>query len=793
VNVEEIEEESNAASTTAEETLIEEEVKSKDIIATLLVEKEISEEEVSEILYVEDDAPLRKRREAEEDITNNYTLEIDKLFEPLAFESSPQSHYHPTPYPLIDLSFPPPSVSTSPIIPPSHIDIISPSSPTLLSKHLPTCVPSLIAPFPSLLISPSPSPVPTSYMPPLPQLPTISLSSFPERDSKKRPTTWIDEKVYKVYKEEKDEKVYKEEKEEKDEKDEKAYKEEKGEKDEKAYKEEKDEKDEKVYKEEKEEPKRVTKIGKSYLGKKEDQICAAHKLFRSAKLQRKKMGIRKEYIPDCAEGLEPIDANKVAFRRIRHDMLFNSMKLLKESYLSFRSMLDAIPRSNSEVIALVAHVFRLDLSLADDPISEYNLIRVSPYSYFPIDKQLLSRFESPNLEVDGLYLDKRFNPELPINYYDKEMLTQLLKMEGIAVHNPISPYMSSDSSSAINDDNLPDVTVLGREEDMFTALQNLYLIDTFHHGKSYQMINNETIVNLTEISDLDYDDVVLYGVRGQPMRAYTYEELLETFEYNENLTDPADNKKMFSDDDANKLINLCNRLVEKGDNAQRALNRNQNNKYSHRQSREARRGNSVGGGAAAIGRGEVGRNLRDCIEKIQLFQRELGPSWRKLFDAYQNGGPELKSMIVPTIESIRDMAMTMRGWNGEGPYPVKKAPVLDSATVDFHSNRTIGLVELWCQRLDDVTTGTTWSGLGNSIMLLPLFEFKEGKYIKLRRTEHGTTIKGRIHLVKGGSSVDATASCIRLSSNLFGATSHRYMVLLGIDPGFDVKELIFVS
>ena len=55
--------------------------------------------------------------------------------------------------------------------------------------------------------------------------------------------------------------------------------------------------------------------------------------------------------------------------------------------------------------------------------------------------------------------------------------------------------------------------------------------------------------------------------------------------------------------------------------------------------------------------------------------------------------------------------------------------------------------------------------------------------------EDGLTIGQRLDIVKMGNTSNRVSACIRLTSNCFGASIHRYMELLHIDPKFDIRDL----
>ena len=76
-------------------------------------------------------------------------------------------------------------------------------------------------------------------------------------------------------------------------------------------------------------------------------------------------------------------------------------------------------------------------------------------------------------------------------------------------------------------------------------------------------------------------------------------------------------------------------------------------------------------------------------------------------------------------------------------------------------------------------------------MNLPLMEYNRysNSFNCTNLIEEGLTIKERLRIVRGGEDYKDMSSCIRLSSNIFCATSYFYMVLIGFHLPFSIKEV----
>ena len=105
------------------------------------------------------------------------------------------------------------------------------------------------------------------------------------------------------------------------------------------------------------------------------------------------------------------------------------------------------------------------------------------------------------------------------------------------------------------------ISLIGREgiyttDDYYTTLQTAYLSETFLHGKNdVSKIKNEYNTFLEKINDLDYDQIVTFGIRYSDFNAYTYSELTDTFSNYKRFIDPITNS-IFSDECIEKLYLL---------------------------------------------------------------------------------------------------------------------------------------------------------------------------------------------------------------------------------------------
>lgn len=181
---------------------------------------------------------------------------------------------------------------------------------------------------------------------------------------------------------------------------------------------------------------------------------------------------------------------------------------------------------------------------------------------------------------------------------------------------------------------------------------------------------------------------------------------------------------------------------------------------------------------------KIRQNLALEIGYIQTISREIGKETREFQLIYERSSKDIKDKIISMLWDFHTVAMNMRGWLGVGPYPIKYAPVDKQGIVDIRVSESISKFEISCQKLGSI---------GDQFLRLPIFKYKNEIYSKSRDTNDGYTILDRLNIVKYGDDTDDVASCIRITSNWFSSSIHRYMTILEINPGFDIKALASIS
>lgn len=429
------------------------------------------------------------------------------------------------------------------------------------------------------------------------------------------------------------------------------------------------------------------------------------------------------------------------------DSPYNSSNLNCTTYdsedISYDSLVDVaneirtddikfLPTNNTEAIVMAAIHYKIDITEVDEPIREYKEILRTPY--FPKDTLLAKRLRLAHLHPDNLenpYLNKIFNPHLPPELYDMEDLKNMCKDEGYTIGN------------------------LYFDESPYTTLQMAYLLPTFLHGKQGNIINEETI-SLEEVADLRYDEIVIYGVRGSDMKAYTYGELSHCFHINKRFVDPQDDTHEFTDESIAKLLILSLKDQRYAETYQMLMER---------------------------------LELARIIESVKLYIETKQHLVKELLDRYDTLSPEDKQRVIHVFTLLMEAAMYMRNWSGEGDYPLHSSDTLveNQIEVDLRVTQSILIFEQEIENLN------TLDQLGILIKDLPLMlHTYNNEFVASSSEDDGLTIGDRIFILKGGEDA-SIQSCIRLSSNKFCATAYYYLRLLGQNLPFSMEEVSYIS
>lgn len=286
---------------------------------------------------------------------------------------------------------------------------------------------------------------------------------------------------------------------------------------------------------------------------------------------------------------------------------------------------------------------------------------------------------------------------------------------------------------------------LARDSPYF-CLQNAYLTNTFYHGKFINAVNTETTIYNEDIDELTNDEVLCFGMKGEYLVATTYKEICDSLKFYKNFQIPfRPFTGSFSDMSLRKLKNLCYRFSS-GESEEISIQK---------------------------------KELLDAINIAELYTDEKWESIKSFFHLYESVDVEDQKEIYKSLICLLHLTMYMRGWVGMGVYPVKKALVEDQIMVDLKTTEAIA--EFAKTKYYPV------------IRDLPLLYYKDGEFYVNSDEDIGLTIGERLDIVIDGESHENYDSCIRLSSNFFAASVYKFMIVLGLNPQFDIRDLRDIS
>lgn len=399
---------------------------------------------------------------------------------------------------------------------------------------------------------------------------------------------------------------------------------------------------------------------------------------------------------------------------------YNIADLYPKDIVEYQSLVEALtdlgtvklgritPRTNNEAVVLAAVNFQIDISNCKVPFKEYLAIQSNPENFILEDKNW-------NKNKDLFDLSKNFNINLPFQLYRENDLRQMAKLEGIS-----------------ESDLIP--------ETCYTELQTRYLSNNFYHGYRPEISNAKTPIYDDLVTDIEYSDLISYGLLEQKLTAYTWTEIYDNFKHYRQFNG-ADGQPF---ENVNKLKNL----------------------------------------ALLCGK----NNVFQIISDIEFEKECIDEKVKLLKQCYLKSKMEI---IPETVKLLFDSGMYMRGWNGIDDYPVERAPQEDSIMIDLKLKNIFIQIDNAMEELQKIIIDNV--NMKDLFLELPLIRFIGGEFQASNDTHEMLTLFDRIDLVKKGESASNMASCIRLSSNWIVASGYYYLKGLGLTPNFNINCLAHIS
>lgn len=288
----------------------------------------------------------------------------------------------------------------------------------------------------------------------------------------------------------------------------------------------------------------------------------------------------------------------------------------------------------------------------------------------------------------------------------------------------------------------------------YEILQELHLQENFYLGWHPNIINFETPIELEPIEEIPSEEIICFGTRQDGMKATSWSELYDLFKNTNLFLNPFEKNKLFSISQIERLVKLGNWIFDCPFEYKYLFIYNPNTK-------------------------EQIRKCVDLISHMIIMQKEdfrKLKEWKIMFD---NLNEKNKNIIKKGIRKLFELTMKMRGWKEYEHYPITITPPYSNEEIEKRTLEAIIELDECNQESNDF------------IYSLPLIIWKN-EFIQSMIEEQGITIGDRIKIVKKGES-EGVSSCIRLTSNVLGATYCFYSKLFGLKEEFDIKDLIYIQ
>ena len=390
------------------------------------------------------------------------------------------------------------------------------------------------------------------------------------------------------------------------------------------------------------------------------------------------------------------------------------------------------PKNGSEAVVLAAIRFKMDISDVKYPIIEYKALK--RVNYYPVDARLGERLRKANKDpyiFCNPRLDQMFNPKLPMGFYSREDISKFCKNQGVSIEERF---------------------LLDNVEDKYITLRESYLLCNFYQGRQEDIVSNTTFYE-EEVEDLSLDTILCFGVYGEKLKVYTYQILNDIFVKAGNFRDIATNGN-YENYIVNKLEKLATRSKQPGETEE---------DYNMR------------------------LELHTTIKNTRLLLNSLNELTETFKIGFELAKEDVQNQVVESLKKLMDVAMYMRGWKGEGPYPLKSSDTSiteeERPMADLRVTQSIITFENENDMIKDNIL---------NVMSLPLMFYRNHKFVPSSEIKDGFTIYDRIAIVREGEK-GTIKSCIRMTSNSLAASAYYYLTLIGQKPTFSIDKLMYIS
>ena len=257
-------------------------------------------------------------------------------------------------------------------------------------------------------------------------------------------------------------------------------------------------------------------------------------------------------------------------------------------------------------------------------------------------------------------------------------------------------------------------------EDAYSLLQTSCFSDTFHTGIFYN-VKNKITLEYEDVNELPVNVIVFFGNAWNSVYVFRIRELDKHFRKERCFKNPVDGS-LFSILAVRKLKNIC------------ALTFPQDMEAAYNER----------------------RSLIGTIDFIEVYTAGNMQKLKELYEIYETSDDQ--EAVRNVVTSLVELGMYMRGWEGEGEYPIEMCIVHNQINTDLFVTTAIREFEFGCAELGLI---------GDLIRNLPLLRYIRGNFISSNNDQEGKTIQERLNIVKAGENASAVFSCIRLTFHIY--------------------------
>lgn len=176
-----------------------------------------------------------------------------------------------------------------------------------------------------------------------------------------------------------------------------------------------------------------------------------------------------------------------------------------------------------------------------------------------------------------------------------------------------------------------------------------------------------------------------------------------------------------------------------------------------------------------------GSKLLEYIRAIKRSYQTLNSGEIEWLTYYNSISDNEKCICQEILTKILELGMYMRGWKvSSDTYPLSSSDCMVEPSQIYVRDYNVSIAY---NDLDQCSL--EYENISKVILNLPLLQYRDGKFIQSDTSEHGFTIKDRLDIVRNDE--DNIYACVRMSSNYICASCFRYMSMVQIEPGFDIK------